>query len=73
MSPKEIAAARMKNVRIIASLAKVISSVIQSIKRDKGVVGAISARPVKRLSVQQRELYTIDSTNLDRTLMRWFK
>jgi hypothetical protein len=63
----------MKNVRIIASLVKVISSVIRSIKRDKEDGGAISARPVKRLSVQQREHHTIDSTNLAQSSMRWFK
>jgi len=45
-------------------LVKVISSVIRSRKRDKGDGGTISARPVKRLSVQQREHHTIDSTNL---------
>jgi len=51
---------------------KVISSVIRSIKRDKGDGGTISARPVKRLSVQQREHHTIDSTNLAQSSMRWF-
>ncbi len=45
-------------------MVKVISSVIRSIKQDKEDGGAISARPVKRLSVQQREHHTIDYTNL---------
>jgi len=63
----------MKSVRIIASLVEVISSVIRNIKRDKGDGGVISVKLVKRLSVQQREPHTIDSTNLVRTLMRQFK
>ena len=46
-------------------MVKEISSVIQSIKRDKDDGGVISVRPVKRPSVQQKELHTIDSTNLD--------
>jgi hypothetical protein len=62
----------MKNVRISGSMVKGISSVIRSIKRDKGDGGAISARPVKRLSVQQRELLTIDSIDLVLISMRWF-
>jgi len=32
---------------------------------------ASSARPVKRLSVQQREHHTIDSTTLAQSLIRW--
>jgi hypothetical protein len=63
----------MKNVRITGSSVKVISFAIRSIKRDKGDGGVISARPVKRLSVQQRERHTIDSTNLVLISMRWFK
>jgi len=38
----------MKNVRIMASLEKGISSAIRCIKRDKGDGGVISARPVKK-------------------------
>jgi len=48
----------------MVSLVKVILSVIRSIQQDKGDGGVISARPVKRLSVQQRERHTTDSTNL---------
>jgi len=57
----------------MASLVEGISFAIRSIKRDKGDGGVISARSAKRLSAQQRERHTIDSTNLVRTLMRWFK
>ena len=42
----------------------------QNWSRDKGDGGSISARPVKRLSVQQREHHTIDSTNLAQSSMR---
>ncbi len=52
----------------MANFVKEISSVIRSIKRNKGDGGVISARPVKRLSVQQREHHTIDSTKLARIL-----
>jgi len=63
----------MKNVRIIASLVRVILSVIRSIQQDKGGGGVISARPVKRPSVQQREHHTTDSTNHVGILMKWLK
>jgi hypothetical protein len=57
----------------MASLVEGISSAIRSIKRDKGDGGVISARPVKRPSVQQKERHTIDFTNLVWILMKWFK
>ena len=62
-----------KNVRISGSMVKGISSAIRNIKRDKEDGGVISARHAKRLSVQQRERHTIDSTNLVWISMRWFK
>ncbi len=71
--PLEIAAARMKNVGITGSSVMVILSAIRCIKRDKDDDGAISVKPVKRLSVQQRERHTIDSTILVLISMRWFK
>lgn len=68
-----VAAAKMKNVRIITGSVKGISFAISCIKRDKGDGGAISARPVKGLTVQQRELHTIDFTSLVWIFMRQFK
>ena len=63
----------MRNVRIMASLVKVILFVIRSIQQDRGDGDAISARHAKRLSVQQRERHTIDSINLVWISMKWFK
>jgi hypothetical protein len=48
----------------LENLERRISSVIRGKKRDKEDDGAISARPVKRPSVQQREHHAIGSTSL---------